>query len=126
MESAAILPDLIPVPVPVPVPSFPAPSNEEPNHAESETPAPKTAKKPIAEAPAAIKPESVPVELGMFDLILRGQAHLTSVLRREDDPRVTMQRLPVPSRLGPGVHGRVAGFAAGARGEALFAGARGP
>ena len=119
MESAAILPDV--------VPSFPAPSHEEihHHHAASETPAPKAPKKPAPDAPAAIQPEPEPGELGMFDLILRGQAHLTSVLRREEDLPVTMQKLLVLSLLGLGVHGLVVGFAAEALGENLFAGAHG-
>jgi hypothetical protein len=99
MESAAILHDVIPVPVPVPVP-VPAP------------------------VPRTPEPPAEP-DLGMFDLILRGQAHLTSVLRREEDLPVTMQKLLVLSLLGLGVHGLVVGFAAEVLGESLFAGAHG-
>jgi hypothetical protein len=83
-------------------------------------------------APAFASPSPAPppraereVELGMFDLILRGQTHLTEVLRREKDLPVTLQKLLVLSLLGLGVHGLVVGFAAEALGAQLFAGAHG-
>lgn len=123
METAAALHDVIP--------SFPSPSHDEPRSSEREKPAPKTVRTPAPEVPA---PE-VPVltapaqlasgELGMFDLILRGQAHLTSVLRREKDLPATMQKLLLLALLGLGIHGLVVGFAAEALGESLFVGAHG-
>lgn len=104
MESTATLDDV--------VPSFPSPSQKEPR--EAPTPPPRPAPAPEREA-----------ELGMFDLILRGQAHLTSVLRREKDLPATLQKLLVLSLLGLGVHGLVVGFAAEVLGANLFGGAGG-
>ncbi len=100
MESTATLDDV--------VPSLPSSSP-------SPTPSPK------APSPAP-EPEA---DLGMFDLILRGQAHLTSVLRREKDLPATLQKLLVLSLLGLGVHGLVVGFAAEVLGADLFGGATG-
>jgi hypothetical protein len=78
----------------------------------------------VPELPACAEGEGER-ELGMFDLILRGQAHLTRVLRREKDLPATLQKLLVLSLLGLGVHGLVVGFAADALGAQIFAGARG-
>jgi len=101
MESTATLDDV--------VPSFPPP-REAPSPAPRPPPAPERAGG---------------AELGMFDLILRGQAHLTSVLRREEDLPATLQKLLVLSLLGLGIHGLVVGFAAEVLGANLFGGAGG-
>lgn len=100
MESAATLEDV--------VPAAPPPPREAP---------PSTRREPAARTNEE--------KLGMFDLILRGQAHLTAVLRREKDLPATLQKLLVLSLLGLGVHGLVVGFAAEVLGESLFAGAHG-
>jgi hypothetical protein len=94
MESTAALVDVVPSP-------------------DSASPSPK-ASSPAVDSEAA---------LGMFDLILRGQAHLTSVLRREEDLPATLQKLLVLSLLGLGVHGLVVGFAAEVLSADLFGGA---
>jgi hypothetical protein len=104
MESAATLDNV--------VPSFPSLPSKEPQEAPSPAPRP---------TPAPERQD----ELGMFDLILRGQAHLTSVLRREKDLPATLQKLLVLSLLGLGVHGLVVGFAAEVLGANLFGGAVG-
>jgi hypothetical protein len=129
MDTAAALPDFIPTFAPdLPdAPEAPEASNEPaalaaPPSTRREPLASTTSKSPVRDtsAVAAAAPE-----LGMFDLILRGQAHLTSVLRREEDLPATMQKLLVLALLGLGVHGLVVGFAAEALGETLFAGAHG-
>src|SRR5437868_645210 len=70
---------------------------------------------PRAKAPADKGPEAAGSgleRLGMFDLILRGQTHLTEVLRREETLPTVIQKLLTLSLLGLGVHGLVVGFAA--------------
>jgi hypothetical protein len=123
MESITALPEV--------VPAFAAPpltdrdelpsTSRVPVRATPATPAP-IAGTSTAAAPA---PAIAADEPGMFDLILRGQAHLTSVLRREETLPATMQKLLVLALLGLGIHGLVVGFAAEALGESLFAGAHG-
>ena len=90
------------------VPFFPAPAKHE-----SDPP-------PPPPAASEVKPEPVTAsaEIGMFDLILRGQAHLTEVLREERNLGPALQKLLILSLLGLGVHGAVVGLGA----EALHTG----
>ena len=133
METAAALPDFIPTFAPdAPEASDASDASDEssapappaaPPSTRREPLAPKTSKSPARDTPAVVVLAAP--ELGMFDLILRGQSHLTSVLRREEDLPATMQKLLVLALLGLGIHGLVVGFAAEALGENLFAGAHG-
>ncbi len=113
MESAATPGDVVPS---FPLSSHPLSSPPLPSKAPQEAPSPAKRPTPAKEREA---------ELGMFDLILRGQAHLTSVLRREKDLPATLQKLLVLSLLGLGVHGLVVGFAAEVLGQNLYGGAVG-
>lgn len=81
---------------------------------------------PAISAAAPRAPASLSADgLGMFDLVLRGQSHLTQVLRREKDLPATLQKLLVLSLLGLGVHGLVVGFAAEVLAVPLFGSAHG-
>ncbi len=121
MESVTALPDVVHVFPAASPPDRDVPTSREAVSALPDTQAPLAPKSAAAAPPAAITAD----EPGMFDLILRGQAHLTSVLRREETLPATMQKLLVLALLGLGIHGLVVGFAAEALGASLFEGAHG-
>ena len=100
MESLAFFPAPALVPVPAPVPDSASPS------------VPDSASPPVPVVVADPFPSSPPTALGIFDLILRGQPHLTRVLVDERSLPGAVQRLLALSLLGLGVHGLVVGFAA--------------
>jgi hypothetical protein len=76
-------------------------------------------------ASASLDPPAAPSDGSMFDLILRGQAHLTEILGNERALPAVLQKLLTLSLLGLGIHGLVVGFAAEVLGVGLFAGDRG-
>lgn len=76
-------------------------------------------------AAASLEPPAAAPDSSMFDLILRGQAHLTQVLGDERGLPVVLQKLLTLSLLGLGIHGLVVGFAAEILGASLFPGSSG-
>jgi hypothetical protein len=73
-------------------------------------------------APRRAPPPETP--WGMFDLILRGQAHLTATLRDERALPGALQKLLLLSLLGLGTHGLVVGLTAQLLHAGPFAGGR--